>query len=376
MEGGRFAWQVEVTQDKSRTTVRSLTRGSCWLMRIAVVFDTPYTGWDHPDHDRQMEKDVAAWGTVEPDMEYQIAHTLRELGHEVRLLGVRDDLQYLVRSLGDWKPDLVFNAAEAFGGDEALEYLLPGLLEAEGYRYTGAPPLALQMTRNKAISKKVLAYFGIRVPGFKSYRLHDKVNDAPNLTFPLFVKPLQTDGSAGIAQASVVQDLGSLADRVSFIQERFGQGAIAEEFVDGRELYVSVIGNDDSLQILPIIEMVFDKRRTRPEERIATQFAKWDEAYRERKGIRNVIARPIAKAVRARIEETCRTAYRALWLRDYARLDLRLTPDGQVCVLEANANPFISYGHDMANAAAKAGMEYSVFIQRIIDEAIARYERS
>lgn len=345
-------------------------------MRIAVVFDTPYSGWDHPEHEIQMEKDIAAWKTDEPDMEYQIGHALRERGHEIRLIGVRDDLQYLVRCLSEWKPDLVFNGAEAFKGNEALEYLLPGLLEAEGYRYTGAPPLALQVTRNKAISKKVLAYFGIRVPGFTSYRLQEKVETTPDLRFPLFVKPLQADGSAGIAQASVVQDVASLADRVSFIQERFGQGAIAEEFVEGRELYVGVIGNDDSLEILPIIEMVFDKRKTRPEERIATQFAKWDEAYRERKGIRNVVARPISKAVRAVIEETCRTAYRALWLRDYARLDLRLAPDGQVWVLEANANPFISYGHDMANAAAKAGMEYYDFIERIVDAAIARYERS
>jgi D-alanine-D-alanine ligase len=222
----------------------------------------------------------------------------------------------------------------------------------------------------------VLAYFGIQVPGFVSYRMHEKVESPPDLRFPLFVKPLQADGSAGISQASVVQDVASLADRVAFIQTRFGQGAIAEEFVDGRELYVSVLGNDDSLEILPIIEMVFDKRKTRPEERIATQFAKWDEAYRERKGIRNVIARPLSKSVRERIYETCRTAYRALWLRDYARLDLRLTPDGQVWVLEANANPFISYGHDMANAAAKAGMEYYDFIQRIVDAAIARYERT
>jgi D-alanine-D-alanine ligase len=344
-------------------------------MRVAVVFDTPYTGWEHVEHELQMEREVAAWKVDEPEMEYQIAHALRERGHEVRLLGVADDLQYLMRCLADWAPDLVFNAAEAFRGNEALEYLLPGLLEAEGYRYTGAPPLALQVTRNKAISKKVLAYLGIQVPGFVTYRLHEKVEAAPELTFPLFVKPLQADGSAGIAQASVVQDVASLADRVAFIQDRFGQGAIAEEFVDGRELYVSVIGNDDSLDILPIIEMVFDKRKTRPEERIATQFAKWDEAYRERKGIRNVIARPISKAVRARIEEACRTAYRALWLRDYARLDLRLTPSGQIWVLEANANPFISYGHDMANAAAKAGMEYYDFIQRIVDAAIARYER-
>jgi D-alanine-D-alanine ligase len=345
-------------------------------MRVAVVFDTPYSGWDHPDHERQMEREVAAWQTDEPEMEYQIAHALKERGHEVCLLGVRDDLEYLIRHLAEWKPDLVFNGAEAFRGDESLEYLLPGLLEAEGYRYTGAPPLALQMTRNKAISKKVLAYFGIQVPGFASYRLHEQVDRPPDLEFPLIVKPLQTDASAGIAQASVVQDEESLAERVSFIHERFGQGAIAEEFVDGRELYVSILGNDDGLEILPLTEMVFDKQKTRPEERIATQFAKWDEAYRERKGIRNVLARPLAKAVREQIAETCRTAYRALWLRDYARLDIRLTEDGGVWVIEANANPFISYGHDMANAAAKAGMEYCDFIQRIVDAAIARYERA
>jgi D-alanine-D-alanine ligase len=345
-------------------------------MRVAVVFDTPYSGWDHVHHQAQMEREVAAWKVDEPEMEYQIAHALQERGHEVRLLGVSDDLDYLIRCLGEWKPDLVFNGAEAFRGNEALEYLLPGLLEAEGYRYTGAPPLALQMTRNKAISKKVLAYVGIQVPGFISYRLHEKVEQHPGLRFPLFVKPLQTDGSAGIAQASLVQDMAALADRVAFIQDRFGQGAIAEEFVEGRELYVSVLGNDDSLEILPIIEMVFDKSKTRPEERIATQFAKWDEGYRDRKGIRNVIARPLSKSVRERIHQTCRTAYRALWLRDYARLDLRLSPDGQIWVIEANANPFISYGHDMANAAAKAGMEYSDFIQRIVDAAKARYDRA
>lgn len=345
-------------------------------MRVAVVFDTPYSGWDHGDHVRQMEREVSAWGTDEPEMEYQIAHALQECGHQVRLHGVRDDLEYLVRDLSDWEPDLVFNSAEAYRGDESLEYLLPGLLEAEGFRYTGAPPLALQVTRNKAISKKVLAYFGIQVPDFVSYRLHENVDQPPPLRFPLIVKPLQADASAGIAQASIVQDVDSLTERVSFIHERFGQGAIAEEFVDGRELYVSLVGNEEGLEILPITEMVFDKRKTRPEERIATQFAKWDESYRERKGIRNVFARPLARAVRERIVETCRTAYRALWLRDYARLDLRVSEDGGVWVLEANANPFISYGHDMANAAAKAGMEYFAFIDRIVTTALHRYERS
>ncbi|MBA3894371.1 MAG: ATP-grasp domain-containing protein [Gemmatimonadales bacterium] len=345
-------------------------------MRIAVVFDTPYAGWHHPEHERQMTREVAAWHDDEPEMEYQIADALRRRGHEVFLIGVADDLQYLVHSLGEVRPDLVFNAAEAFHGNPALEYMVPGLLEAEGYRYTGAPPQALLVSRNKAMSKKVLAYHGIRVPHFATWRPGEALETPPGLRYPLMVKPLQTDASAGIAQASVVQDESALVDRVTLVHERFHQPAIAEEFVDGRELYVSVLGNDEHLDILPITEMVFDKRKTRPEERIATRSAKWDEDYRARKGIRNVFARPIAASTRARIESICRTAFRALWLRDYARLDLRLAADGEVWVLEANANPFISYGHDMANAAVKAGMEYYDFIQRLVNEATARYDRA
>jgi D-alanine-D-alanine ligase len=345
-------------------------------LRIAVVFDTPYGGWRHPDHERQMATEVAAWHHDEPEMEYQIADALRQRGHEVFLLGVRDDLKYLVDSLADVRPDLVFNGVEAFHGNPTLEYLVPGMLEAEGYHFTGSPPLALLVSRNKGMSKKVLAYHGIRVPRFVTYRPGESVQEGSELSFPLIVKPLQSDASAGIAQASVVQDPNALAERVALIHQRFQQPAIAEEFVDGRELYVSVIGNGDSIEVLPITEMVFDKRKTRPEERIATQYAKWDEDYRARKGIRNVFARPIARSARERIAAICRTAFRALWLRDYARLDVRLASDGEIWFLEANANPFISYGHDMANAAQKAGMDYYGFIDRLVEEAISRYERA
>ncbi|MBA3522084.1 MAG: ATP-grasp domain-containing protein [Gemmatimonadales bacterium] len=344
-------------------------------MRIAVVFDTPYGGWNHPEHERQMTTEVAAWHEDEPEMEYQIADALQERGHEVYLLGVRDDLQYLIRTLADMQPDLVFNAAEAFCRSATLEYLVPGMLEAEGYHYTGSPPLALLVSRNKAMSKKVLAYHGIRVPGFVTYRLGEPADRAPELRFPLIVKPLQSDASAGIAQGSVVQDQTALQERVGLVHERFHQPAIAEEFVDGRELYVSLIGNGEALDILPITEMVFDKRKTRIEERIATQYAKWDEDYRARKGIRNVFARPLSHAAREGIERICRTAFRALWLRDYARFDVRLAPDGEVWFIEANANPFISYGHDMANAAQKAGMDYYQFIERLVSVAAWRYER-
>ena len=343
-------------------------------MRIAIVFDTPWAGWVPAQHWAQMEKEIAAWDVNEPDMEYQIADALRQRGHDVHLLGIHDDIQALATGLADLKPDLVFNGAESFHGNAGLDYLYASLIEAEGYNYTGSPPLALLVTRNKAMSKKILAYHGIQVPAFATWRPGERITLAADLRFPLIVKPLQTDASAGIAQASVVNDRRALKDRVAFVHGNFGQPAIAEEFIDGRELYVSIVGNGDNLEILPITEMVFDHRKTRMEERIATQSAKWDESYRGRKGIRNVFARPISRAGRARIKEICRTAYRALWLRDYARIDLRLTPDGEVWVIEANANPFVSWGHDVANAAQKAGMEYPAFINRIIEEAAARHE--
>lgn len=342
-------------------------------MRIAVTFDTPYPNWDPDQHAHQMALEVGAWQQEEPEMEYQVADALIEAGHEILLAGVHDDLQPMIDLLEDWRPELVFNATESFHGNASLDYLVPSVLESEGYRYTGSPPLALLVTRNKAMSKKILAWHGIKVPGFMTWRPQEEVGEAIGLQFPLIVKPLQADASQGIAQASVVRDPAALGERVGFIHERFGQPAIAEEFIEGRELYVSILGNDEDLELLPITEMVFDKRKTRPEERIATQYAKWDEPYRERRGIRNVFARPISRAARATIEETCRTAYRALWLRDYARLDVRLTAGGEVWFIEANANPFISYGHDVATAAEKAGMDYTAFISRIVKEAGGRY---
>lgn len=333
-------------------------------MKIAVVFDTPYAAWE----DEDFKREVAA--RVE-EAEYEVAEALMARGHDVLLVGVHDDFHHLVERLHAFEPDIAFNCAEGFHDNPQLDYLFPALLEAEGYRHTGSPPLALLISRNKAMSKKVLAYHGIRVPGFVTYRLTEPVTEPPGLSFPLIVKPLQEDASAGIAQASVVRDVAALAERVRFVHERFSQGAIVEEFVEGRELYIGMLGNGEHLEILPIVEMVFDKV-DKPEERIATQLAKWDVPYRERRGIRNVFARPIARAARERIEEICRTAFRALWLQDYARLDVRLTPEGEVWVLEANANPFISFGHDLANAAEKAGMDYYAFINRIVDEALRR----
>lgn len=340
-------------------------------MRIAVVFDTPFADWTPERHAAQLIEDFKNRKVQEPDMEYQVARALQRNGHDVLLIGVHDDLRDMSKRLGEWKPDLVFNATEAFNENAELDYLIPALLEAEGYRYTGAPPLALLVTRNKAMSKKILAFHGVNVPGFRSFRIGERPGENLALRFPLIVKPLQADASEGIAQASIVRDAAGLAERVQFVHDRFAQPAIVEEYIEGRELYATIIGNGEGVQILPIVEMVFEKG-SRPEDRIATQSAKWDFAYRARRGIKNVFARRLSKPAHESLVATCFASYRALWLRDYARIDVRLTSDGQIWFIEANANPFLSYGHDSAESAHKAGLRYDAFIQRIVDEAMAR----
>ncbi len=339
-------------------------------MKVAVVFDTPRKGWGHEDFAREVAAEVE-------EAEYEVADALMRGGHDVRLVGIEQDVRPLLDELEAFGPDLVFNCVEAFRGHAAHDHLIPALLDAHGYRYTGSPPYSLLLTRNKAGSKAVLSHYGVPVPRFVTYRLTEGVEGEPPVPFPLIVKPLAEDASSGIAQASIVRDVDQLAERVGFVHDNFHQTAIAEEFVDGRELYVGIVGNGEDLEILPIVEMVFDKRKARrAEDRIATKLAKWDVPYRDRKGIRNVFARPISRRTRKRIAQMCRTAFRVLWLRDYARLDVRLTADDEIRLIEANANPFISFGHDMANAAEKAGMTYEQFIQRIVDEAVARYERA
>jgi D-alanine-D-alanine ligase len=340
-------------------------------MRIAVVFDSPFD-WSPEQHAAELRKQIANRRNVEPEMEYQVANALAKNGHEVLTIGIRDDLRGMSSQLGDWKPDLVFNATEAFLDNSNLDYLVPALLEAEGYTYTGAPPLALLVTRNKSMSKKVVAYHGIKVPQFMSYRVGESVADKDDWRFPLIVKPLASDASEGISQASIVHDATALAERVAWVHERFAQPAIAEEYIEGRELYATMIGNGDKVEMLPIVEMLFDEASTRPEERIATQYAKWNMGYRKRQGIKNVFARPLPKVARQRLTDACQFAFRAFWLRDYARIDVRLTKDNEIWFIEANANPFLSYGHDSAEAAHKAGMRYNVFIPRIVDEAMAR----
>ncbi len=335
-------------------------------MKIAVVFDTLAPGWEHADFQEELEAEV-------PEAEYDVAEALIENGHHVYLLGFHHNLRRLLDRLEDFQPDLVFNATESYMGKARYDYAVTALLEMKGYRCTGSSPEALLLARDKATSKKILQYHAINVPRFTVYPV-DEDATAPDIEFPLIVKPTHEDASVGIAQSSIVADHDTLRERVEFIHRSLNQPAVAEELIEGRELYVGMIGNRELLT-LPIIEMTFD-RVDESERKIATYSAKWDLEYRERWGIKNIFARRIGKKALEEIRRAAKEAYTALELRDYGRIDLRLTKDQRVYVIEVNPNPYISFGEDMAKAAERAGMNYYDFIERIVREAMGRYGKA
>jgi len=333
-------------------------------VKIAVVFDALHPEWGDTDYKRELAD------TKIEEAEYDVARALLANGHDVLMVGIGNELSPLIERLAEFGPKVVFNGCEAFRGNARHEYAIAAVLEMHGYAHTGSPPTALLVARNKSLTKKVLAYHGIRVPAFAEFHPGDELVRPSELRFPLIVKPLLEDASVGIAQASVVENDDSLAERVRFIHEKFTQAAIVEELVEGRELYAGLIGND-KVEVLPLVELTFGEPET-SEHRIATYKAKWDEEYRKRKKIRNVFAKGLPDELTAKISDICTTAFHALWLQDYGRVDLRLAHDDEVYVLEVNPNPFLAVENEMADAAEKAGLKYNEFIQRIVDEAVAR----
>jgi len=332
-------------------------------VKVAVIFDSPHPEWDDAAFKREVEAKAE-------EAEYDVARALLAAGHDVLMIGIGDDVAPLLTKLAAFQPKLVFNGCEGFRKNARHEYAIAALLDMYGYRYTGSSPTALLVARNKSLTKKILAYHGIRVPAFAEFHEGDKLVRPSELRFPLIVKPLLEDASIGIAQASVVEDDVSLGQRVDFIHAKYHQAAIVEELVEGREVYVGLIGND-ALEVLPLTEMTFGEPEI-GEHRIATYKAKWDEEYRKKKKIRNVFAKGVPEELTRRIGEICSTAFHALWLQDYGRVDVRLAHDNEVYVLEVNPNPFIAAEHELAEAAEKSGLKYNAFIQRIVDEALAR----
>ena len=330
--------------------------------RVLVLFDTDGEPPASQDYKKQIESTDEA--------EFDVARALISKGHQVRLFGFRDNLEQLIAGLRAEPVDVVFNLAERFRGASALDYTVASVMEMLGFAYTGASSEGLLLARDKALTKKVFAYQGIRIPHFMVCPHGSKVQRPSDSRFPLIVKPLDEDASVGIAQASVVRDDDALKERVTFIHDRFKTDAIVEEFIAGRELYIGVMGNDPPIA-LPPIEMVFSSDST-VESRIATFKAKWSVRYRESKGIQNTVAQNLSDDVRQRLAEVALRAYQAAGLRDYGRIDVRLAHDDAIYIVEANPNPYLADGEDLAWAAEEAGHQYPEFIEEIAAMALAR----
>jgi len=305
------------------------------------------------------DKEIAEWR-----VEYDVVATMRKAGHEVRPLGVYDSLTELRQALLDWKPDVVYNLLEEFNGIVTYDQHVVAFLELMRQPYTGCNPRGLLLARDKVLSKQLLSFHRIPTAQFAVFRKGERFRMPRKLAFPLFVKSATEDASLGIAQASVVRDEKELRERVQFMHEQIGTDALVEEYIEGRELYVGVMGND-RLQRLPVWEMQFGSL---PDSlpAIATRKVKWDRAYQEKYGIRTGAAPELPPALVARVDRMARRIYRALHLSGYARIDFRLREDGALFVLEANPNPAIARQDDFAASARAAGISYGKLLERIL----------
>jgi len=302
----------------------------------------------------------APWRT-----EYDVISTLTGLGHEVQALGVHDDLGEIRRLVMEWKPHIAFNLLEGFDDVTIFDQNVVSHLDLLKLPYTGCNPRGLLLARDKSLSKKLLSYHRIDVPEFEVCRIGRPIRRIKNRRFPLIVKSLTQEASIGISQASVVDSDEKLRERVAFIHESIRTAAIVEQYIEGRELYVGIIGNQ-TLQALPVWELFFTNMP--PDvKRIATDRVKWSVKYQKKYGIESVPARDLPEGLAERIQHLCRRAYRALEVSGFARVDLRLDADGHVWVIEANPNPQIAKGEDFAASAEKAGIPYESLLQKLVN---------
>ncbi|MEO7774002.1 MAG: D-alanine--D-alanine ligase [Steroidobacteraceae bacterium] len=307
-------------------------------------------------------KDVDPRLAEEMQTEFDVISTLRKGGHEVLPLGVLDSLTDLRSAVTDWKPDIVFNLLEEFDGIVTYDQHVVAFLELLRQPYTGCNPRGLLLSRDKVLCKQLLQFHRIPTPQFAVFRRGQKLRVPKKLRYPLFVKSATEDASLGIAQASVVEDIHKLRERVEFVFEQLKTDALVEEYIEGRELYVGVMGND-RLTRLPVWEMQFGSM---PESAIATRKVKWDKRYQVKHGITTRAAAELPPAVEARLDRLSRRIYRALHLSGYARMDFRVREDGSVFVLEANANPNVALEEDFAESARAAGTGYAALLERIM----------
>ena len=311
------------------------------------------------------EQQINEWKT-----EYDVVHTLRAAGHEVRPLGIHDELKPIRDEIDGFKPHVVFTLLEQFNGEVIYDQNVVSYLELMGMPYTGCNPRGLMLSRGKDLAKTLVHYHRIPIPAFAVFPPNRKVKRPPRLGLPLIVKSLSEDASYGISQASVVDTDEKLAERVAFIHDYAGTAAIVEQYIEGREIYVGVMGNE-RLRALPVWELKFGKM-AEDSWAIATAKVKHDPNYQKRLGIEDGPAKDLTPELYARIQRMAKRVYKTLRLDGYARVDFRLSPDGTPYFLEVNPNPEIALGQEFANAAKHDGLAYPDLLQRILTLGISR----
>ena len=325
--------------------------------KVLVLFDVGEPTSLDDDYTEDLKSED--WKT-----ERHVLRALRTSGFPFAMLGVHDDTGLVRDMIERYQPDVIFNMVEQFANSLGNENRITSFLELQGLPVTGCGSTGITLCKDKAISKKILSYHNVRVPQFVVQQPGRLIRLEKEMRFPLIVKPAREEASQGISLKSVVNNEEELVNRVCFVHERFRQEALVEEYIEGREIYVGVIGND-RLQCLPAREMVWGSN-VPPQARFASYRVKWDEDYRERWGIHNRFLPPLPAVDQRRLEAVCKNIYRALNLNGYARLDLRLTPEKEFIFIEANPNPMLARDEDFAMSAKKAGIEYPKLIEKII----------
>ena len=306
----------------------------------------------------------------------QLEAALHAVGHTTARAVVGGNIDPLIATLRGEAPDLVFNMAESFAGKSSLESNVAALLNLLGLRYTGSSPSGLMLAGDKALTKVVLSFHGIKTPQFATvYR--GAVEWAGDISFPVIVKPPQEDASLGITAKSVVLDLMGLMEAMDDLQKEFRQPSLVEQFIEGREFYVGVLGNENA-SALPVIELDFSKFPA-DKPKIASWQAKWGEdgagSGAEFAGTESIFPANVEPALLERMQRVALDAFGALRLRDYARIDLRVTPEGEIFVIEVNPNCYLERQSEFARAAEHGGLSYDALVERLVELASARYSR-
>src|SRR6186713_3128383 len=336
-------------------------------LRIVVLYDRVLVD-EAEEQSPAADKSPVVRTLDKKEVEEEVADALTKLGHESVLYEL-DGTQKSLLGLAKTDCDLVFNLAESFADDDTADFKIGAYLDLLGRNYTGTGANGLMLAQDKAVAKKIFAFHGIHTPVFaKCFR--GRLDFSHDLQFPVIVKPAREDGSIGIEFSAVVTSIRELMERMDWLHANFDSPVLIEEYIDGRELYVGVLGNDKP-EALPIIELDLSKLPDGT-PRIAAAEVKWGKGTKAYRDTKSMIPTDISEEMVLTLQQTAVAAYQALELRDYGRVDMRMQADGRVHVIEVNPNPWLSSRAELAMAARKSGRSYADLVAEIVELATTR----